>query len=590
MTDTATQSSREVETIQTLKELYRLARQEKRKNYERWNRNYKLTRNQLRPPNPSYMPSSRDSEVYPILSSLVGWMTDQNTTIEIVPASDPHSQFTNTWDQIARDLENIITTIWHVDKFYRPISIAIWDSFRFDMGILKIVWDQDKAGGLGNPSMVRVDPYAFYVDPNASSFDDSEFFIEVKQMSLAEIERRWPGRSILAEAGGALDTYDKPPGINDGNSSRPFANSGAIAPAVTPRYGSPRQNFGQADDQLVFVYEYWIKENGEPYEDELDSPDEEPPDIADKLISAKWRCVILANNQILMDEDADDLWARGTHPYSRYVSDDLGEMYGISLCDHLAEPQLAINKLLAAMQANAELVGNPIWMEPENAGLARTLITNRPGSRLRISPQAANSASKPGWVEPPTMPPAVQSLVEFWIARMENISGLSAMVKGQTPASRNAEGVMNTIQEAAFVRVRAMLRNLELTLQECATMMADLIIDNYDSPRTMAIVGPQGQKSKLAIQGQHFSVPGQDGRTPLSYTLVINAGASLPTSRQARVAEADKLFAMGAMDPQGVLEAHNYPNRDDILKRINAAKQAGTWSPPGARQRSQRSS
>jgi len=310
-----------------------------------------------------------------------------------------------------------------------------------------------------------------------------------------------------------------------------------------------------------------------------------------KHVTTKWRVYVLAANQILFEEDAEDLWSHEGHPYERYVFEEMGEQYGIALVDHLAHPQIYINRLLTALQHNAELVGNPIFIEPSNSGLGRTAIQNKPGQRLTVNANAMQSGAKPDWLQPPQMPDSVRQLVEFWIARIENISGLSAAIKGGAGAqNRTPEGVVSSIQEATFVRIRSALANLETTLARATMKLADLIIDNYTEPRILAVVGPTGKQSALALTARHFVIPTKKGATPLKYQLLLQAGASMPTSRQARVAEADKGFAMGTIDRIGWYEAHQYPNWQIMNQRITQAIATGQWNPPGARQKRQKGS
>jgi hypothetical protein len=114
-------------------------------------------------------------------------------------------------------------------------------------------------------------------------------------------------------------------------------------------------------------------------------------------------------------------------------------------------------------------------------------------------------------------------------------------------------------------------------------MAAHLIIENYTLPRTVAITGPDGERSMLALRGRHFYAPNGFGADALKFSLYVQAGASMPISRTARAQEADQLFAMGALDEQAVLEAHDYQNRHQILERVNALE--GMGMPPGAQGR-----
>jgi len=197
--------------------------------------------------------------------------------------------------------------------------------------------------------------------------------------------------------------------------------------------------------------------------------------------------------------------------------------------------------------------------------------------------------NKPEWLTPPSMPDSVRALVEFWIGRIENTSGLSAMQKGATPNQRNAAEVITNVQEAAFVRIRAALHNLETTLRACSTKLGDLVVDNYTEPRIMAIVGQDGQQTSLALAARHFYTPSSKGATPLKFVLQVEAGATTPTSRAARVAESEKLLALGAVDDQYVLETHRIRNAKTILERLYEKRQKGlVGAGPGQRQRAGR--
>ena len=79
----------------------------------------------------------------------------------------------------------------------------------------------------------------------------------------------------------------------------------------------------------------------------------------------------------------------------------------------------------------------------------------------------------------------------------------------------------------------------------------------------------------LALRARHFFVPNDEGADPLKFSIYVRAGSAMPISRAARIQEAETLFAMGALDPQAVLEAHDYPNREMILQRLNAMAQLG---------------
>jgi hypothetical protein len=338
---------------------------------------------------------------------------------------------------------------------------------------------------------------------------------------------------------------------------------------------------------IYTVYEYWLKQNTF---NELDIDENSPGDNAYAI--PRWKCVVVCGGNILFEEWADDLWTYGTHPYDDWRFDDIGEFWGISLVDHLSLPQLYLNRLLTALEQNSELCGNPIFVEPANSGTQRTAITNRPGERLTVQSSQANS-NLPRWLTPPTMPTQVMDLINFWISRIENTAGINGMQKGQDPTQRVSNNTVNSVQEAAFVRIRSALTNLGWVYRRSASKLISLISQNYTESRVLAILGPDGQSTSLFLRPFHFYDPSSDSSEPLKFIIRADAGSNQATSRQARVSQAIQLFAMGAADDQYVLNVMGVRDAPSLLQRLYTKRMQGLMpgaggGGPGARQRSRR--
>jgi hypothetical protein len=556
-------STHDLDLVTEIRGYFDAAKQERRNRVDDWQRNYRLVHNRawgdLRP---TWMPSPAVSETYPIVASMVGWMTDQRTSLSIIPAMNPHSPEYEFYSTMARDLELVLKSNWIVNKADVEVEKGLWDAMIYGTAFWKVTWDQNRVGGQGDAVLSRIDPFRIYPDPSASNFDEANYIIEARTMSVQELERRWPGSKAKVEEGGYEEsTTDERDSLWSGSSRTPMANPGGVNGAP-PMWGRPGQGRREVTKELrqdtaVTVYEAWLRENNHYTNDE-----------GEVYVEEAWRVVVVCGNEVLMDEPAKELWSHARHPYVKYVANEMGDFWGLSLVDHLRPLQLAINRTLAAVQSNAELIGNPVLVEDSRSGLPRTQIVNKPGQRV-----TKNTGSEVEWLRPPEMPAYIGELVKFYIGEMERVSGLSAIVRGATPTGRNAQGVLDSVQEAAFVRVRLALRNLEYALREAGELMASLITENYTGPRLVAIVGPNGEKSSLALKARHFMVPTEEGAVPMKFQMWVQAGSSLPVSRQARAQEADVLFAMGALDQQAVLEAHDYPNRHEILQRLGLAAQ-----------------
>lgn len=560
------------ELTNRLRELFEQCRDQKRKYQTTWRRNYLLATNRqyaLDVQQP-WSPNLTDSEIFPILSARVAWMTDQKISPEVAPAAEPNSPYFQYLQTLGENLQSILRSVQNVDGWDGQVVQGLWDAAMFGAGIFKATWDSGLTDGLGNIALKRIDPWKFYPDANCTSFEDCDCMFYVSKMTKTEIERRFPGsgKRVIetAVAQGTISDQSSRPGPS-GGSTYPMAMPGNLPTSSGGTvWGLPGQTNQNKTimTEGVNIYEAWVREN-DSFTRQATDPDNPTPE---PVTISRWRVVIYSNDIVLLDEYAENLWQEDRHPFFRYVDEEMGEFWPVPLASHLAPAQIAINRLLSAMQGNAELVGNPIFMDVSNSGLVRTQIVNRPGVRLTMDAQAANGNVKPDWLQPPTMSSLVPELIQFWISRMENISGLSGVAKGQAPGGRQAQQTIQATQEAASVRIRSSLRNLERALGDAYTLLAHLVIQNYSVPRVVAIIGTDGVDDTIRLAARHFYSPTRQGAEPMKFSLIVQAGSSNPTSRPARIAEADALFAMKAIDVPAVLEAHAFPNWQKVWQRL----------------------
>lgn len=573
--------------------LFYQARAHRRPILARWLKNYQILHNQTWEAGRSgWMPAPEPPEVKPIISSLVAWMTDTEPTFDSMPQANPHDPFYDFYAERAEDMKLCLTSGWQHGKTDAELEKLLWDGFSYGFGVVKTTWDAGLFGGLGDYAMRRIDPFTFYVDPKATSFDDASYFCEVRNISLQELERRWPGSTKKLDEGKTYRTqtdvapHRLDPGVG---SRRPLANPGAIngpgAPTGSNSFGLPGQGSQDRvdiEDDGITIFEFWMLSPKEVDAPAANLNNETKVDDDPKRTIDEWRCVVLAGNQVIMDEPATELWSHGMHPYDRYTPEDTGELYADSLVNLLAPLQLSINRNLAAIEHNLWLSGNPIMLENTRAGIPKSKITNRPGQRI---PTNGNPADMVKYLEPPEIKPEMMQLVSFYIGEMERISGLSAIVRGATPTGRNAQGVLDAVQDAALVRIRLMLRNLERTLVSAGNKAASNVAEFYDTDRIVAIAGPGGQQTSSAISGTHFYTRTDEGRVPMNFQVLIGVGSKQATSRSAKFSEATTLFAMQVIDREAALAMIDFPNWQDVAKRVKASEvQAGTvGQPPTAR-------
>jgi hypothetical protein len=556
--------------------LYDVAKMRKSRIYSLWSKYEKIVfSDKVNDYLSANMPTPHDNELYPTLSSLVAHMLDQKQGISISSINEPTSPYAEFFNTLASDLNSTINAAWRNYNWDATFQELVWDAAIYGAGICKSTWNSSLASGKGDVEFTRINPWAFYPDPQAKNLTDGNYYIEMRRMSRDEIKRKFPelAKKIM-DMPDTLDDEDTDYG--SGQTSLPRADISLLPTGQPGSYGLPGQSGGYvADDMGITIMEIWLRDlrkrpkNSDPDDDTPKSKSKNKDDDEEIIYEDRWRCVLIARNQILLDEWAEDIYGFNNHPYSRFVFDEIGKFYPPSLAHFLCSPQIAIHRLLASIQQNAELTGNPIFMDTSNSGIDRTTIVNRPGQRLTVN--SGSAGNPPQWLTPPSVPQYVMDLLQFWIGRIENISGLSGSVKGMAPQPRTADKSVQSAAESAFVRVRNGLRNMEMTLNNAMGICGELIIQNYDQERVVAYSDSTATTEVLALREEHFYVNtsyDDDDKTPLQFYVAVDLGSDAMTSRSARVSNAITLFTIGGVDQKYLLEELRIKDAEKVIARM----------------------
>ena len=566
----------EWEMCQRLTMLYTQARQSRGQSTSEWKRNFRLTMNRVSTALPAAA-GVRANEVFPTIDSRIGWMTDQEITCSVTPAADPFSMFFSTLTMMAEQLEAVINSVYQTDAWYAEIEKMLWDSAMYGVGFLKTGWDQGLTEGKGNVTLKEVSPWCLYVDPVATNLTDAEFIIEVHTMSPAEIERRYPSvaKRLIDEAvqmGEVAKTSTPPRQYDAGAGKR--TDLIPINAGQGPTTWGPPGGAGQTPDsnvayRAISVYEVWLKEN---YLETVHPAD--PTKAPETVVVSEWRVLVHAGSRILLDEMASNLYHTNRHPYVRFVDVETGTFWGSALVRDIGPCQVALNRLLALGQNNLEYTGNPIFVGVKGSGMDRSTFVNRPGRIYDVDGGPNSQGKKPEWLQPPNLPQALLPFLEFWRNEIERIAGIQGGQRGEIPSGRATDKQVSATQEAGFIRIRSAQRNLEMTLRKAFELIANLVVLNYDTPRTVAIVGPEGEVSSVQLSARHFYDPSSpSGQAPMRFSLLCNAGSTKPTSRAARIQEANTLKQMHVVDDQFVLQAYRVSHWQSVLQRTKAEQQ-----------------
>jgi len=570
--------------VQTVNALFQRARDARRNIVAQWRINYRVLNNKTWTAKAEpWMPTPEMSNIWPLLASMTSWMTDQRPSFETTPSIVPFSPQWQRADKVAEHMNATLSSSFSVNNLDAEVERILWDVGTYGVGYSKVNWEPWLADGLGDSVFRRIDPFTMYPDPNARTMEQANYILEAKIMTISDVDRAWPGaiNTINKRMYEDVDTapHRADDMVNPGGPRVRYAalSDGAGGFGSTRFAPSARDTLAlTTEDPVVLVIECWTR----THEVDTDGMEDGTARVTDR-----WKCTVTCGDTVLMDKYADELYGFNTHPYDKMTMFDTGEWYGVSLVEMLTSPQRSINRLLQQIEHNIMLIGNPIMLQAARAGAMQKTITNRPGGRMTGTP------ADTGWMAPPQLHPDTFRLLDYLENKMESIAGLGAIMRGFMPGGRNSTDTLNSVQDGAFVRVRATLRNLERLLKNVCTKMAANNAEFYTEPRIVMVAGEGGKDTALALKSMHFYMDYKDVKdpdtaqpVPLRFMLKADAGSERPTSRGARAAEADTLFAMQAIDELEVLQAHAWPNAGEVAGRVMETKAAnGTLGQPPSR-------
>ena len=94
--------------------------------------------------------------------------------------------------QEARILSKILPVILEQNGFEKTYSEAMWQKLKTGTGAYKVFWDPEKAGGLGDIAIERVDLLSVFWEPGKSDIQDSRYLFHTRLEDNDRLEEEYP--------------------------------------------------------------------------------------------------------------------------------------------------------------------------------------------------------------------------------------------------------------------------------------------------------------------------------------------------------------------------------------------------------------
>lgn len=450
-----------------------------------------------------------------------------------------------------------------------------------------------------------------YLDPSALCLEDSGFFIYVEPKRKGEVKAMNPKRKTEIDN----SVNSNLPNEGDGGFNKWFKSwlyafkqrvqflNNNTKERLDVVGTSPELDEGQRFANSVAYIHYWYRDDDD-----------------------KWRVSYWADKVFLKDEP-NPFWHECL-PYDIFSPiKDIRSLLGIPMGEQIGGIDRQRNVVLDYAVANARLHGNPPLLHNTSFGNVkdpRKLKQEGDANTIPLNnPDMVDLRAIAQYMTPPQMDGNAIQMPERLEGLMDKITGVNDSFRGTQQATSGKEVQLQ--QEASYTRIKTMIDQFELFNKKIAEKILINAMQFYKQQRTFRVKGDyvqyesegapyqvqpipkgvdaQGQPimsrteffmyanpnewTKLkpeegVFDGESDDESGVRERTEeegeeeveeayniLSFVVEIEAGSSLPQSRLARREEAIELAGAGMIDQESVLQAFDWPDRDEVVKRMS---------------------
>lgn len=494
---------------------------------------------------------------YAIMDDIVSLVFDQDPRLSLSATAPEQAQYVES-------LQAAVDDVMYRQKGASKCRQAYFNALTYGNGYLKITFDPSENQGEGQIKIDLVPTQNIFVDKVCTSFADCESVLEMSIRPLSQIMRQFPEKAKLLRPDVSQSSYgeklsDDSLSNNTLNGSLQIYTPAEDQPRIADKtiFSNPPYKRSQGkSDELIEIGELWVKDYSlEEVEERFVTAFDayrRPIYGIRKKTRRKYphgRLITFGGGIVLQDRKNP---YRAFPPYVLFHDIvNTGIFYGRGEPELLYDVQREFNKRRSQIMDNAAFVGNSVWIVETDSGVKPSMINNTPGQIIMTNPGKAGSVHRQN---PPEMPGWIMRAAELPVGDMMFIAGIA---QGGPRGARSGTAMQEAVS-ALTRRTRMKTKQVEDALIDLGQILITMIQDFYTTSKMIRITGSMG--SAAFVPFDRFHVRGQ-------WDIKVEATNSAANSKVARRQEALQLFGMGVIDDRALLEAMEWPGREDVLRR-----------------------
>lgn len=460
--------------------------------------------------------------------------------------------------ELAQNLTGVVSHLWYTNRMQEEqLSEAELIAMKYGTVLIKTFWDPEMWDNLGDVRWTVVHPMNFFPDPRATSVRGMEYcFVKVPK-ALEYFPRRWPEKGKFV--------------VEDTEWTEVESLKGGDHDSTEPR---------------ATLSEYWFRDtNGH---------------VCVMYYAGDVVLAVLGGEYDEIEEFKNrPLYLHNRFPFAAIYDYRVDKRFwGVGEIEICETVQTLINEYEAQIIDNTRLMGNGQWVVNKTlSGLDESdawIFDNEPGRVIFTHNDGVKR--EPGLPIPHHIPDHLEKLV-FW---MEQLTGMHDIMQGRRPLGVRAASAIIALQEASSIRIRQKAKELAAGLREIVEQSIWIALENYAEPRMIRMAGDlvptsldvrqalearvvdmakaadlippeayMGEGAEPDINPEIMEQLMQEVKFP-EFDVHIKVGPSVPYSQALLYEQSKEFYQLGIIDRQAVLEATNFPNREEILNRLQA--------------------
>ena len=534
--------------------------------HDRWFRNYQLRKGKhWKTASPVGVPLVSANLIFTHIQRNTNMLTDNNPTFNVVVTGN----MDETGKETMMDLQRTTEHWWTEQEQQDIFETSVLNGETYGPAIEKVVFNPDLEFNLGEVETIAVDPFRFGWYPvrmeNARDLQKAEVVLHFYPMSCRTLRAKYPKLAAKIKPDQELlkELMDSDRREISGQDSKSGFSLVEIAGAIKNLVNFFAGASDEGDEDETLAVEAWIRDKTQITEGE-----ESRPKYAGgiRYVLACSSGVVLEDkdnpniNPNLKPEDAMKTYLYDKVPFCIANSvKDTSSAWGMTDIEQMEWLLMEINKCLSQLVLEKDRSARKKLIIPKDCGVKPYEATNIVGV---LEPINAQSGQGIRWLETPPASVDYAATIEMFKSLLFLVGGTfdldQAQVQGREVIAYKA---IAALLERAATMSRGKIRSYSRLIRERGRMYLSDVMNFYTEERWITYKDKDGQQATKAINGSKMVIPAK---------LTVVSGSTMPQSNVQKREEALGLFEKGAIDIPELLDRLDWPNRSEVVKRMQA--------------------